>query len=170
MTAIYSTLGLARTLSDTLRERGLLGAFFFAGLFLAGATVVTLAWRVRPGGAEIGVGLGVATAYFFVFLRMLIPEERTHLIEYSVVAAFIYEALAERAGQGRRVPFPPLLAIVLAALVGVLDECLQALLPNRVFDSRDVLFNMLAAVMAVAGSVALKWARRRRGSAPSNRR
>ena len=42
---------------------------------------------------------------------------------------------------------------------GVLDECLQGLLPSRVFDSRDILFNVVAAVMAVVASVALGWAR-----------
>ena len=65
-----------------------------------------LALRTRPGGAEIGVALGVAAVYLMVFLRMGIPEERTHLIEYRVVAVFICEALAERASQGRRVPYP----------------------------------------------------------------
>lgn len=56
---------------------------------------------------------------------------------------------------------PALLAIVIAALVGVLDECIQAFLPNRVFDPLDILFNVLAAVMAVTASAALAWAQRR---------
>ncbi len=36
-------------------------------------------------------------------------------------------------------------------------------LPSRVFDPEDILFNVLAAVMAVAASVALGWARLRMG-------
>ena len=47
-----------------------------------------------------------------------------------------------------------------AGLVGVLDECIQLLLPSRVFDPVDMLFNALAAVMAVGASSALHWARR----------
>jgi VanZ family protein len=43
----------------------------------------------------------------------------------------------------------------------VLDEFIQAFLPSRVFDPADILFNVLAAVMAAAASVALRWARRR---------
>ena len=116
--------------------------------------------KARPGGAEIAVALGVATTYLLVFFRMAIPE-RSHLIEYSVVAVFIYEALIERASHGRRVPLPALLAILATSLVGVIDECIQWFLPNRVFDPTDMLFNFLAALMAVGASVALSWARRR---------
>jgi VanZ family protein len=79
------------------------------------------------------------------------------------LAVFIHEALTERASQGRRVPVPALLAIPATSLLGVIDECIQAFLPSRVFDSRDILFNVLAGVMAVAASVALGWARLRVG-------
>ncbi|MDE0169005.1 MAG: VanZ family protein [bacterium] len=160
--AIYSTLGLARTLAGMLRDEGLLVAAFASGMVLVGATVVVLGLRRRPGGAEIGIALGIATAYFMVMVRMALPEERTHLIEYGVVAVFIHEALKERAGQGRPVPIPALVAVVGASVVGVIDECIQAFLPSRVFDPEDILFNVLAAAMAVGSSAALSWARRRR--------
>jgi len=164
--AIYSTLGLAATLVWALRDRGLVDSFFFFCFLLVGATILTQGLKTRPGGAEIGVALGVAAAYLLVFARMSIPAaERTHLIEYGVVAVFIYEALVERVSQGRRVPRPALLAVLATSLVGVLDECIQAVLPSRVFELRDILFNVLAAVMAVAAMVALGWARRWTGRA-----
>ncbi len=82
--------------------------------------------------------------------------ERTHLMEYGVVGVFVHEALTERASQGRRVPVPAaLLAILATTLVGALDEGIQAILPSRVFDPVDMLFNLLAAVMAVTASAAL---------------
>ena len=163
--AIYSTLGLARTLAGALREAGLLEGttlvfFGFFALFLVGATVVTQGLKARPGGAEIAVALGVTAAYLMVFFRMVSLEERTHLIEYGVVGVFIYEALAERASHGRRVPLPPLLAILATAALGLLDEGIQLFLPSRVFDPVDILFNLLAGTMAVGTSVALAWARR----------
>ena len=143
---------------------GLDGLFFF-GLFMLGLMTLTLALKSRPGGVEIGIGVGVAAVYLMVFARMAVPEERSHLIEYSVVAVFIYEALQERASQGRRVPLPALMAVLATSLVGFLDECIQLLLPTRVFDPRDILFNVLAAVMAVVATLFLRWARRRRGDA-----
>lgn len=163
--AIYATVGLARSLSGALRDRELLGtAFVLAFLLVIAAVVVQALWR-RPGGAEIGVTLGIIAVYLLLFVRISIPEERTHLVEYGVVGLLIHEALAERASQGRRVPKPALLAILLTALVGVLDESIQAFLPSRVFDPVDMLFNVLAATMAVAAIVALRWARRRGGQA-----
>lgn len=158
--AIYSTLGFMPTLAGALRDRGLLGAFFVLGMLLVGGTVLTQGLKTRPRGAELGVALGVAAAYLMVFVRMSLPEERTHLIEYGVVAVFIYEALTERANQGRRGRAPFLLAVLATSVLGVLDECIQATLPNRVFALQDILFNVLAAVMAVATMMALGWARR----------
>ena len=158
--AIYSTLGLARTLVDYLGNDFFSVWLFLAGCLLVLLTVVTQGLRVRPGGAEIAVALGVAAAYLLIVVRMSVPTERSHLVEYGVVAVFIHEALAERASRGRRVPVPAVLAIVAASLVGLIDEGIQRLIPSRVFDPVDILFNVLAAVMAVSASVALRWARR----------
>lgn len=160
--AIFSTLGWVPTLARFLRDHGLLEGLFVLGLILIGAAILAQGLTWRPRGIEIGVALGIVATYLLVFARMAIPEERTHLIEYGVVAVFVNEALTERASQGRHVPVPALLAVLATAVVGLLDECIQAFLPNRVFDYRDIVFNGLAAVMAVAASVALAWARRRR--------
>ena len=130
---------------------------------MVGAAVVIQGLKRRPDGTEIGVALGVAGAYLIAFLRRAVPEERTHLVEYTIVALIIHEALMERANQGRHVPVPPLLAILATAPLGVLDEFIQSLLPSRVFDPIDILFNALAGVMAVMASLALAWVRRRAG-------
>ncbi len=160
--AIYATLGVTGTLAGVLREHGLLEPAFAFGMVLVGATIVAQGVKARWGGVEIAVALGVAAAYLLVFVRMeATPEERTHLIEYGVVGVLIHEALLERARHGRRVPVPPLLAILATSALGLLDEGIQAVLPSRVFDPIDILFNLLAGTMAVGASVALAWARRR---------
>ncbi len=163
MVAIYATLGLAQQWAQVLEDRGLLDitvGLFLLCMLLVGLTILTQGLKVRPGGAEVAVAVGVATAYLLVLTRMTIPTERSHLIEYSIVGVLIHEALTERRSQGRRVPLPPVLAVVITVALGALDEGIQWLLPNRVFDPVDILFNTLAGTMAVAGSVALTWARR----------
>jgi hypothetical protein len=162
--AIWSTLGLAGTLSQELRNRELFGSAFLLGFVLIGVAVLTIGIRARARGPEIGVALGITAVYLMLFTRTgIIPEERTHLFEYGVVAIFVHEALKERALGGRRVPVPALLAFMSATLLGLLDETIQAILPDRVYDIVDVGFNMLAAAMAITASVALTWTRRRHG-------
>ena len=164
--AIYATLGLAPALAEELRERGLTEGAFALGMLLVGAAIVANGLNARPRGRgiEIAVIVGIAAAYLLMFTRMALPEERTHLIEYGVVSLLIYEALSERAGVGGRISgwALPALAASSAAALGLLDEGIQALLPNRVFDWRDVLFNALAGAMASGSIAALAWARRRR--------
>ena len=105
--AIYSTLGLARSLVEFLRERGLLDAsldvtlvLFVLGMILVTATVITQGMKTRPGGAEIVVALGITATYLLVFTRMAIITERSHLIEYGVLGILIHEALVERGAPG----------------------------------------------------------------------
>ena len=160
--AIFSTLGLASTLAETLGDRGFGVSLFLAGCFLVLASIVVHGLKPVRSATEIGVALGILAAYLLVFVRMSIPTERSHLIEYGVVALFMYEALKERARHGHRIPFVGLLTILATGLIGVVDECVQLFLPGRMFDYRDMLFNVLAGTMAVVACTALRWAGRRR--------
>ena len=158
--AIYSTLGLARQLAGELRDRELLDATFFVGMLVILGAIAVLGLRSKPGIAEVAVAVGVAAVYVMVLVRMTIPEERTHLIEYSMLALLVHEALKERLRAGRPVRRPALLAAVAISVVGVVDELIQLAIPSRVFDPVDILFNILASIMAVGGSVALSRVRR----------
>ena len=152
--AIYSTLGLAGKLAEVLREHHLMTPVFFLMMFLTVATIVGSGLKRRPGRREVWVALGVTAVYGMTVLRMGVsPEERTHLFEYGIVAVLIYQALGERARNGRRVPAPAVLALVATALLGWLDEGIQSLLPNRVYDNFDVFSNALAALIAIVGNL-----------------
>ena len=87
--------------------------------------------------------------------------ERSHLIEYSVLAIFIHKALLERIQNGEKVPLTALTAFGLTVLIGAIDEGNQYFLPSRVFDVEDIMFNSLAAFMAIGGSSLLMWIRQR---------
>ncbi|MEM9190223.1 MAG: VanZ family protein, partial [Myxococcota bacterium] len=138
-------------------------------MFLIAVAVVTQGLRTRPRGRELGVMIGVGAAYLLAFTRIASPAERTHLIEYGLVAVLVYEALMERTLQGRRVPTPALLAVLITTTLGALDECIQAVLPNRFFDPRDLLFNTLASVMAVTACLCLRWVRGDSGHHDANK-
>ncbi len=156
--AIYATLGLAGTLAELLRGYSLLSETFFLLMALTVAAIVGSGLKRRAGGRDVWVALGVAAVYAMALLRMRgSVEERTHLMEYSVVAVLIYQALRERSENGRRVPVPAVLALVAAVLLGWLDEGIQAVLPNRVYDNLDVFRNAVAAAVGVVTSVVVGW-------------
>ena len=157
---IYASLGLAATLAEYLYHQQLSALILLAGIMTAGAVILLTGLQLRPGGVDLGIFLGFLLVYGFIFFRMTLPE-RSHLIEYSVVAILFYEVLTERQTNGGRVPVPSLLAIMLATAVGALDEGIQLYLPKRHFDFNDILFNFLTAVLAVVSMVVLGWIRRR---------
>lgn len=162
---IYATMGLARTLSDELRTRALFDSLFAVAMLLVAASAVAFAWHRRATAAQWGVGLGVAAVYLLIFVRMGIPEERTHLIEYGVVALLAHEALRER---GTR--HDAIAAIVIAGVAGLGDELIQAVVPSRVYDTEDVIFNVLAAAIAIGARLLVEAAGRRasRGGASAS--
>ena len=157
--AIYATVGIAQPVGSWLSGRGLLEAAFLSGMVLTAATVLCLALQKKPSGLVLGLGLGIVAVYFMVLVRIEIPQERTHLIEYGVLAAVVYQALAERKRHLQQLRGIAWLAIAAATLAGLLDECLQLLVPGRVFDWRDLLFNFLASGMAVGATLLLQRAR-----------
>ena len=167
--SIYSTLGLTGTLAQRTAEGDPLDVFlFFFVMGLLAMTVLAYGLKIRPRGAEIGVLLGIVVVFFMMFARMTLAE-RTHLIEYSVLAIFVREALHEGRSAGRRIPSPGLLAILVTTVVGTIDEYLQVFLPRRVFDPIDILFNFLAAATTVMALTILTWMRRRTRFRPTGR-
>jgi len=160
--AIYATLGLAGKMAEALRQRNLLNIAFSFGFLLVIFAILGTGLKRRPGHREIWVILGTVTVYGMVMVRsFLTPEERTHLFEYGLVAVLIYQALIERRRNGRMVPSPAVIAVIMTGLLGWLDEGIQWILPNRVYDLRDVGFNALAGLMAITASATLRWVRRK---------
>ncbi len=161
--AIYATLAHVPAIAAILRERNELTGSMFVGLLVAMVVNTVLFIRKRPGRAEIAVWVGILMVYLTAWLRIGIasPEERTHLFEYSLVAALVHEALLERRENGRRVPAPALLALVISIGLGWIDEGIQSLLPNRVYDNIDVLFNALAATIIISARWSLAFVRRK---------
>ena len=169
--AIYSTIPLAGSLIRVMPDNNQAGFLFIVAMILIGATIILEGLKIRLSGAEIGIALGIVAVYLLAIARLGISvAERSHLIEYGVVAVFIHQALLERASQGRHVRLPALLAILVTTVIGVLDECLQFFMPNRVFDPIDMGQNFLAAFTAVLASVVLAWARQKVGRLVEERR
>lgn len=168
LVGIYATLDQAPAIVEALGIRLVtsVGDGLFFVLFISLLVIPVFFIEKRPGRAEIAAGVGIFAVYMMGWLRIGSLEARTHLFEYGLVAALIHEALLERQSNGRRVPVPTLLALVISIALGWLDEGIQSLLPNRVYDIIDIVFNTLAATMIIGARWVLmqvrRWAQRRR--------
>jgi len=158
---IFASIWLAGSVAEFLRDRGLISNVIWLVLFLVALSVIINGIRSRASGFEVIIWLGLLAVYLMVMLRMTLPEERSHLIEYSILALFIFEALRERASHKPSLKYTALYAIGLTTLLGVLDESIQLFVPTRVFDPVDIFFNFIAAILAVGGSVVLQWVRKK---------
>ena len=148
---------------DALRARSLL-RFAITVLFVACAAAVasTLARRCAPLRAWLVVALAGAL-YAAIALAMEVPQERLHLVEYGALALLMRAAIAESAAIRRladRVSNVDVWALGAATAIGWLDEAVQGILPNRMYDLRDVAFNALAAALALGAAAALRGAMR----------
>ena len=159
---IYSSLFLGKPMLDTFGDQNMQAAIFMLGMLLTAATVIVHGFRIKPGSMELTIWMGMVAVYLMFFLRLGLPE-RSHLMEYGVLAVFSHLALMERARRGNAILIPALVAFAFTFIIGILDECIQIFLPERVFDPTDILFNGLAASIAIATIVLLRWVRKRFG-------
>ena len=77
--------------------------------------------------------------------QIKIPVEKVHILEYGVLGWFIARDLIKV----KRKNMGIILACIFCIVVGVLDELFQAVLPYRVFDLRDIVFNGLGGAWGI---------------------
>lgn len=153
LVAIYAFLPFGRGVVLALRQQHLLGiAVTLLYFFSAVAVVYHLVFNVRLSDRVAFAALALlALATGAMVLGLAIPEERVHFLEYGVLALLGRWALASHArplGQYAG-------AWLLGSCAGWGDELIQAVLPDRVYDLRDVVINSAAALVAIAADEAL---------------
>lgn len=158
--AIISTLVFKFPFVAINHNQNIAVSIFWISFILIGVTSLVHGLRTQPNNIEIAIWSGITSVYLLLFLRLGHPE-RTHLMEYSVLAVFIHKALIERVNLESQSLKTGLQAFVITFLIGVLDEFVQIFLPSRVFDPLDILFNSLAALLTIGGSMVLQWAKKR---------
>jgi hypothetical protein len=161
---VYSTLYFVRGPVEFLRERNLLrltvGTFFAA----AALAVVFYLWKRRVGLREGLVLLVFAMVFGASVLLADLPEEKLHFLEYGLLGALFFHACRERAlRRGTARSGAALLAAALTGLAGWGDEGVQGLLPNRHYDLRDILWNLLGGTLVIAALFAADWVRSKHG-------
>lgn len=144
---IYGTLSVARQVSNALRDAGLLRAAVATAFVVAGLAVIAFLVRhpLLRSPRTLFATLSVSLIYGAVIFPLSSPEEKLHFLEYGAVGVLALFAAKPDWSTTRRFTF----AVLFTLGAGWIDEGIQALLPTRHYDLRDVGFNALAGVMAL---------------------
>lgn len=87
----------------------------------------------------------LASAYAWGLKRLKLSIERVHFIEYGVLSLFVFRALSHNI-RGKSLY---LCSGIVVFCLGFLDEGIQYLLPNRVYEIKDVMVNGISGVLAL---------------------
>jgi len=77
-----------------------------------------------------------------VIKNLKLPAERIHLIEYGILPFFIYRPLSHKTKLQIYTSI-----FIIGFVVGVFDEFIQYIIPNRFFDLRDILMNATGVIL-----------------------
>ncbi|MDH3523860.1 MAG: VanZ family protein [Acidobacteriota bacterium] len=145
---LFASLPVVRGVVIALRQQHLLGGAVTLLYFLAAVAVVYhVVFDVRLSDRIAYFALVLLAAMTgALILGLSIPEERVHFVQYGLLAVLARRALAWHVSPPRQY----LGAFVIAAMAGWADELIQGVLPDRVYDLRDVAINAVAALVAIA--------------------
>jgi len=145
---IYSTLYIMRPVCEFFKQYTWFSFSVNAGIAFSVIFIVLVFVRkkhIRKTPTYLLLFL-VMIGYFFGMTLLSIPEERLHFIEYGVLAFLIYRALILDFKNGRSY----FAAFVITSFIGLGDEGIQYLLPNRYYQFKDVCLNSASAVLGLA--------------------
>lgn len=144
LAVLYLTLGMTRDIVEPLRAAGRLT--FLVSSILAGGFVAAFSWRLQKTTKKyLAIRMALVAALCALSFFFPLPEERLHLVMYGLLGWLV--TWSSGVEDRRRLWYGWPLALVWGA--GIVDECIQWYLPNRVFDFRDILLNGLSGMAGV---------------------
>lgn len=85
------------------------------------------------------------SGYLYGLAAISHPEEKIHFIEYGILAYLVFRAL--RLDHGAWAAYAG--ALALTAALGWVDEGIQHLLPNRYYQTSDVVLNAVSGLLGL---------------------
>ena len=146
---LYATLTLTndlyRATFDWLGKSAVSRGIYAVAALIAVALLVFVWRRLPRTPATYATLVSIGLLTYYTMSLEYIPANRIHFFQYCPLAILGLEALRFRV-RDRNVY---LWALLLVSLIGVGDEFLQGLLPGRHFDTKDVVVNALAGLLAL---------------------
>lgn len=152
-TAIYIILiflftSFARKICVGLKNMNILGpvvSIIFAISFIISCYYLFFKVKLKNVLSYVGLALVIAILAY-IFKGIEYPEEKIHFLEFGMLAILFKLSMSDKQSVFKQY----LLTFIFTSFVGVMDEVFQFFLPTRVFDYRDISFNVLAGLMALS--------------------
>jgi hypothetical protein len=134
--------GIQRVISDIVGREFFIYLTIFPAIIGVAIIFYTFIFKlkVREISQYIWLISGISIYTYYIMELKSSPEEAIHFLEYGLLPYFIFRALSHRI-KDWTVYISTLLYV---ALIGISDEFLQWLMPHRVWDFRDIGFNIMA--------------------------
>lgn len=147
--ALYGTLTIAFRLYSYIFDRmgkpfmssAMMWIYAPVGLFLLCLLVFRLPRRTGAYLTFLMLGL----ALFYCLTRLEVPAKRFHFLQYAPLGVLVFDALRFHC----RDRYHYIWAMAIVSLVGLGDEILQGILPNRYFGVNEVVINSAAGFFAL---------------------
>src|SRR3989344_7541905 len=145
--AIYATLYPVRPVCEFLKK--IIPFDLWVNILIFGCLSVIAGFFPRKYKMTNGFGyvllLLAISGYAYGLVTIPYPEEKIHFIEYGILAYLIFRAL--QLDQGARAAYAG--AFALTAALGWGDEGIQHLLPNRYYQTSDVVLNAVSGLLGL---------------------
>jgi len=144
--SIFLIVPIARTIRNFVDSNWDVSLFGYSVIFVVSAAFLSSLYFLwfRLKIHTISNYLWLATvALFYIFFTLRLwnrPEEAIHFLEYGLLGFLLFQALRYHIHDKGIY----LIAFLIGALVGILDETLQWMIPRRVWDFRDLGINALS--------------------------
>jgi VanZ family protein len=89
----------------------------------------------------------ILSAYIYGMVTIQYPEEKIHFIEYGILAYLVFRPIHMDIQKPAAYGY----AFILITIFGWIDEGIQHLLPNRYYQTEDVILN------SISGGLGLLW-------------
>ena len=149
---IFVTVPVARVIQGYVSDHWGRDLFLYGVIVIIVLVLISaqrLIKRKRTAAAASHVWLISIATVFIIYTFQLRgnPEEAVHFVQYGVLAILVYRALTHRITD-YGIYF---VALLLTSTVGLIDEALQWLAPERVWGLKDIRLDTVAAALVLLG-------------------
>lgn len=149
---IFATVPVARVMQAYVREHWGRDLFLYGVVLIIVLLLIVSLQLIKAKRTATAMNyvwlISIATVFIIYTIQLRgNPEEAAHFVQYGILSILIYRALTHRISDYGIY----YIALLLTISIGIIDEGLQWLMPERVWGLKDIRLDAVAAALALLG-------------------